>query len=53
MGFPFYLAEGNILMAMADGVEKAAAILVCFSRKYKGSPCCQAGRFRPMCKFEK
>ena len=48
--FCFYLVEGNILMAMADGVEKAQAILVCFSRKYKGSPCCQAGKFACMCK---
>ncbi|XP_072016552.1 uncharacterized protein [Amphiura filiformis] len=34
--------RGNILMAMADGVEKADAMLMCYSRKYKGSAFCQA-----------
>ncbi|XP_072037547.1 uncharacterized protein [Amphiura filiformis] len=34
--------EGNILVAMANAVEKADAILVCVSRSYKASVNCQA-----------
>ena len=36
-------AEGNILVAMANAVEKADAILVCVSRSYKASVHCQTG----------
>ncbi|XP_072037454.1 uncharacterized protein [Amphiura filiformis] len=34
--------EGSILVAMANGVEKADAVLLCFSQAYKASVCCQA-----------
>ncbi|XP_072048011.1 uncharacterized protein [Amphiura filiformis] len=33
--------EGNLLVSMANAVEKAAAVLVCFSRSYKSSVNCQ------------
>ncbi|XP_072035924.1 uncharacterized protein [Amphiura filiformis] len=33
--------EGNILVAMANAVEKADVILLCVSRAYKGSANCQ------------
>ena len=34
---------GNILAAMAEGVKNADVIVMCYSRKYKSSACCQQG----------
>lgn len=36
--------DGDILGAMADAVEKAAVVLVCFSQKYKDSQSCRTGK---------
>ena len=35
---------GSTLQAMAEAVENADIVLVCFSQKYKNSPNCRAGR---------
>ncbi|XP_072014355.1 uncharacterized protein [Amphiura filiformis] len=34
--------RGNILQAMAEGIERADVMLMCFSRHYKASACCRA-----------
>ena len=34
---------GSTLQAMAEAVEDADVVLVCFSQKYKNSPNCRAG----------
>lgn len=34
--------RGSIMEAMADAVEKALVVLVCFSKKYKNSPNCRS-----------
>ena len=34
---------GSLLGAMAEAVEQAAVVLVCFSEKYKDSPNCRTG----------
>ena len=35
--------SGNILDAMAEAVENAAVVLICFSQKYKASANCKKG----------
>ena len=35
--------SGNILDAMAEAVENAAVVLMCFSQKYKNSVNCKKG----------
>ena len=35
--------QGSTLQAMAEAVEDADVVLVCFSQKYKNSPNCRAG----------
>lgn len=34
---------GSTLQAMAEAVENALVVLVCFSQRYKDSPNCRAG----------
>ena len=34
---------GSTLQAMAEAVENADIVLICFSPKYKNSPNCRAG----------
>ena len=38
-------AEGNMDVRMAEAVEEASAVLVCFSKKYQESDNCRKGRF--------
>ena len=38
---------GSTLQAMANAVEEADLVLVCFSQKYKNSQNCRAGKPRP------
>lgn len=35
--------DGDILGGMADAVEQAAVVLVCFSQRYKDSQSCRTG----------
>ena len=35
--------QGSTLQGMAEAVEDADIVLVCFSQKYKNSPNCRAG----------
>ena len=37
--------QGSTLQAMAEAVEDADIVLVCFSQKYKNSPNCRAGEY--------
>lgn len=39
----FIFAAGSVLQAMAKAVEKASAVLVCFTHKYYESPNCRLG----------
>lgn len=38
--------QGSTLQAMAQAVEKADIVLVCYSQKYKNSDNCRAGRIK-------
>lgn len=37
--------QGSTLNAMAQAVEKADIILICYSKKYYDSPNCRAGQY--------
>jgi len=37
--------DGSTLQAMAEAVEGAECVLMCFSAKYKNSPNCRAGTY--------
>ena len=39
----YHLTGGSTLEAMADAVENAAVVILCFSEKYKESPACRTG----------
>ena len=37
---------GSTLQAMAEAIENADIVLLCYSQKYKISPNCRAGKFQ-------
>ena len=41
------LVAGSTLEAMAQAVERASMVIICMTQKYKESPSCRTGKYKP------